>query len=341
MDKWEEFLIAKQNEDLPETVELGIQKAFERLPRKKYKRRINGIVAAAVLFLSIVVGSIFSPAMAATLQSIPIVGSLFEWIQVTDEGIKTSVKQGIAEEHGLELQIEGHKLFIEETMFDGSRLAISFVVEAKDKDTTETIRLLDRMIYKINDIPAREWGKHLRVDIQEEPISDGFYAGVYMLKTQKALPVEFNLSLKSDNSWVSIPIVSRGEHNVVDIQQERQNEGLSILYKDISFYPSTIILSFEQKETVEHYMSLRDKQLTYNIFDENGDPVPIVLIDGEGGEYINKRLNMDYSFYLPTKEKSYKKLTIVPTIISTVVGQYGQELETLEDLSYTIDLTQP
>ncbi|WP_144511679.1 DUF4179 domain-containing protein [Bacillus sp. FJAT-22090] len=340
MDKWEEFLIGKQNEDLPETVELGIQKAFERLPRKKYKRRINGIVAAAVLFLSILVGSIFSPAMAATLQSIPIVGSLFEWIQVTDEGIKTSVKQGIAEEHGLELQIEGHKLFIEETMFDGSRLAISFVVEANNQK--EVHKLMDRMIYKINDIRYQEWGRHLRVDIQEEQISDGFYAGVYMLKTQKPLPEEFNFSIKSDiNKWISIPISLKGEHTVVDIQQERQNEEISILYKHITFYPSTIILSFEQKETVEHYMSLRDKQLTYNIFDENGDSVPIVLMDGEGGEYINKRLNMDYSFFIPTREKSYQKLTIVPTIISTVEGEYAQELETLDDLSYTIDLTQP
>ncbi|TQR19635.1 DUF4179 domain-containing protein [Psychrobacillus vulpis] len=338
MDKWEKFLTEKQNDDLPESVELGIQKAFERLPKKKFKARTTGIIAAAVLFLSIIVGSIFSPAMATTLQSIPVVGSLFEWLQVTDEGIKTSVKQGIATEHSLEMQIDGHKLLIEETMFDGSRLAISFVVEANSQ--REVIKLLDRMIYKINDIRYQEWGKHLRIDMQEEPVSDGLYAGVYILKTQKPLPEEFNFSIKSDNSWVPIPIVSKGDHTVLDIQKEKQNEELSILYKDISFYPSNIILSFEEKETVEHYIALRDtgKQLIYNIFDENGDPVPIIFGDGEGGEYINKRLNMRYTYFVPTKEKSYKELTIVPTIINY---KDGEELEKLENLSYTIDLSRP
>lgn len=335
MEKWEEFLTEKQKEDLPETIEWSIQRAFKQLPKKKYKTRITGIVGAAVLFLSIIIGSIFSPTMAATLQSIPIVGSLFEWLQAADEGIKTSVKQGNAEEHDLELQIEGHKLFIEETMFDGSRLAISFVLEANSQ--REVIKLLDRMIYKINDIRYQELGRHLRVDMQEEPVSDGLYAGVYILKTDTPLPEEFIFSIKSDNSWVPIPIVSKGEHIVVDIQQEKQNEELSILYKNISFYPSNIILTFKEKETVEHYVTLRDsdKQLIYNFFDENGEPVPIIFGEGEGGQYINKRLIMDYTFFLPTKEKSYKKITIMPTIISHTDEQYEQRLE---NLSYTMDL---
>lgn len=337
MDKWEQFLTDKQKDELPESIELSIQKAFKQLPKKKIKPRTTSIVAAAVLFLSIVVSSIFSPAMAATLQSIPVVGSLFEWLHVADEGIKNSVKQGISENQSIEFQLKGNEVIVEETMYDGSRLAMSFMVQAKSQE--EASKQLYDLLYKINDTRSFDWGKWVQVHIQEKPVSDGYYAGVYILKTQKPLPEEFNFSIKTDSSWVQIPVTSKGEHTVFDIQVEKQNEELSILYQDITFYPSTTILSFEEKQTVEHYISLRDKRLIYNIFDENGNPVPIIFLDGEGGEYINKRLNMRYSFFLPTREKSYEKLTIIPTIISTVEGQYGEVVEIIEDFSYTIDLS--
>ncbi|WP_313893478.1 DUF4179 domain-containing protein [Psychrobacillus sp.] len=338
MDKWEQFLTDKQKDELPESVELSIQKAFKQLPTKKVKAKTTGIVAAAVLFLSLVVGSFFSPTMAATLQSIPVVGSLFEWLHVADEGIKTSVKQGISEDQNIEFQIEGNKIIVEETMFDGSRLAISFIVQANSQK--EASQQLYDLLYKINDTRSFDWGRWLQVHIQKKPVSDGYYAGVYILKTQKPLPEEFNFSIKTDSSWVHVPVTSKGEHTVFDIQVEKQNEGLSILYQNITFYPSTTILSFEEKQSVEHYISLRDKQLIYTIFDENGNSVPIIFVDGEGGEYINKRLNMRYSYFLPTREDPYKKLTIVPTVISTAEGQYGEVIEILEDFSFTIDLTQ-
>ncbi|WP_391204258.1 DUF4179 domain-containing protein [Psychrobacillus sp. L4] len=335
MEKWEEFLTKKQNDDVPKTVELGIQTAFKQLPKKKDKARITGIVAAAVLFLSIIIGSIFSPAMAATLQSIPIVGSLFEWIETRDTGIKTSAKLGISEEHDLELQVNGHKLIMEETMFDGSRLAISYKVQATSQE--EATRLLDRMNYKINDESLSKWGSFQRIDWEKDAASNGFYAAIIVLNTVTPLPDKLELSIKTDYSWKQITIDPKGKHTVLNIQKEKQNADLSIIYKDVSIYPSSIILTFDEIQTVDHYVSLRDKSLDYYIVDEYGNNIPVMFGSSERYEFKNNLLTSHFTFILPTRKGSYEKLSIIPTIYSS---ENRPQFEKLEDLSYSIDLSQ-
>ncbi|MCM3781939.1 DUF4179 domain-containing protein [Neobacillus mesonae] len=90
--------------------------------------------AAAVLGGSVIGSGFVSPAMAASLKQIPVLGLLFE--DTSDESVNAAIQQGSVYKPDLSVTHDGVTLKLTELLYDGARL--SFILEREGVDLPGT-----------------------------------------------------------------------------------------------------------------------------------------------------------------------------------------------------------
>ena len=121
-------LIRRRQEEVYATLEtLPMQERSQRVKIARVMPQIRRMMltAAAVMIFtmgSLLGGAALSPALAASLQSIPLIGSLFKLAD--DLGLQTLGERQIADVVGVSATHDGITLRIPELIYDGTRLSM-------------------------------------------------------------------------------------------------------------------------------------------------------------------------------------------------------------------------
>ncbi|MBR2563036.1 MAG: DUF4179 domain-containing protein [Paenibacillus sp.] len=120
-------------ESLPESpVELNIEQVQtprSRRVRRGLRRTAGVVIAASALGVTVFASGFVSPALANSLRSIPLVGSLFSSIEA-DMGLRTAGNEGITTTVNRSFAHQDVKFNVLETVYDGTRAAFLVHVTA-------------------------------------------------------------------------------------------------------------------------------------------------------------------------------------------------------------------
>ncbi|KAJ3197807.1 DUF4179 domain-containing protein [Paenibacillus sp. FSL R5-0517] len=89
---------------------------------KRWNKAAAATIAAGVLGVTVFASGFVSPAMAASLRNIPLVGSLFSSIEA-DMGLRTAGNDGLTTPVNSKVAYQDVKLEVLETVYDGTRAA--------------------------------------------------------------------------------------------------------------------------------------------------------------------------------------------------------------------------
>lgn len=128
----------KPNDEVPAMFSEGIDALLEQLPEKKTSKQkrksrpwLYTGAASVILSFSIISSGFLSPAMANVLKEVPLIGSIFS--ESRDPVLQKVSEQGMVSEIQKTATDQGITLSLKEVFFDGSRLAIGYVLEMPPK----------------------------------------------------------------------------------------------------------------------------------------------------------------------------------------------------------------
>ncbi len=277
-----------------------------------YMKRTLSSVAALVILIGILISFAFvSPAMAAVVRNIPVVGSIFEYMG--DNGLKDAKKHGVVSTIYKVAEDQGIRITINDALYDDARIVISFKEECEGE--FKNFLGMDNDIL-VNDKLAPDFG----IDITEKKISEGIYVGLLTININDPtdvdnglnadpkffsgeLPDEFTLGFHVSEiegvkgNWIFDIPVSKVESKKMTTKYEPK---ISKTYKDatltleeVIFAPSCVGLTFGMEPFGGSDIA------SYRVYDDKGKQLEVIC------ESIMEPL------YLPVREIP-KSLKIVP-----------------------------
>ncbi|PWW02848.1 uncharacterized protein DUF4179 [Paenibacillus cellulosilyticus] len=311
MEKWEQRLSDQVNITLPESIDQRVHHTLSELKRKRRKpskRAIGSIAAAAALAVTMGMTSL-SPAFAEAIRSIPLVGSVFDF--VGDRGAKRASQLGLSTPLGQQVLIGDHKITFTESIYDGSNLILGWIAPAADLDPYE---FATDIVFKVNGTSVNYTlsAPALRLD-------NGTYAGTLNINTTDQLPDKFNLDIVSPidaSSLATIPIERRGNDHTAVINKTGTWNAINFDYQTIALYPTTTVLSVHLPDAgLDKYGSLK-----FKVSDEQGNVRSSTGSTSDQAHGASKESG-EFKYYFEPFETTPKQITIIPylsTSYSTV-----------------------
>mgnify|MGYP003498722624 FL=1 len=164
---------------LDAAIEEGLRAGQKQITPKR-KKVITLLLSSAATFGLIIGSGFISPTMASVLAKVPILDSIFT--SVGDKGLQVAINDENATSLNKTLTSNGVSLTIKDVLYDGSRLAFSFV---QDKEE-EIYPLHIEVNGKVMNFAENLTGEHL---------PNGQYAGLFQIHPTEPLPNEFDLSV--------------------------------------------------------------------------------------------------------------------------------------------------
>jgi len=254
--------------------------------RKKQKPSVIrktaiAVSAAAVLGVGVIGMGYVSPAMAATLQQIPVIGSLFSG--VSEERLQIAMDQGIATNPNLSVTHDGVTLKVSELLYDGTRLALQ--IEREGIDMPSVI-----MPYQGND-EKKGYIKHptLLADGKEIKFTEGAFGEVPYkdhtilvdLSKGLSLPDQFELTIQTEVSQVKepfifkIPVKINNQALALKPNATKASDSFSYTVKQLELTPVSTRLVLDSEGTVpaapEQSGQYSPSMMYYDIVDDQGN----------------------------------------------------------------------
>lgn len=266
MEKWEKQLKMKVNLQIPDDINNQIQDTLNQMSSIQSKKRKNyfiGLVAAIFMLIVPFGASFFSPSFATTMQSVPVIGSVFELVGNIGEQIGS--EEGLTTVLGQQLEINGQTITFTESLYDGAQIHIGYLV--KDEDAHFNDAFLHDMYLTIN-------GDRLNYGMGAggKVLENGDYAGVLSIKVNEALPNQFMLGLHSEKeNWeIELLVEKQGDHQSFLINETKETDDLIIHFDRISLYPTSTEIAFRQIMEKATYESDKYMWIQYQVFDNEG-----------------------------------------------------------------------
>lgn len=324
---------------------------------KKVKRL--GLTAAATLVLGgAVIGSGFvSPAMAATLENLPVIGSIFK---NEDPGLRVAAEKGLLSSPNASVTHDGITLKVSEAFYDGNRLSVSITREGVDlKDVMMPWQTIDQSEKVKGYIDWRSTMeaivdgkpvKGLSIDSGEVPgQKDAFIFNVRKGLEEANLPDQFELTLVAKVTQVNepfelkIPITKVQPTLSVNPEKTMSKGDFSYTVKQVQLTPGSTKVMIDSKGTVpvteKQTGEFAASKMYFDIVDDNGNSIEQILIPSY--QEAPKAQYHDEELYSPFKTTP-KSITIKPYTYTvnksdwTVAGE--KEKIYHEDLEMTIPL---
>lgn len=307
MEKWEQQLKSNVNPQIPQELNDHIRNTLEhtssiQLIKKKRKNRFMGL-AAAIFILIVPFGvSYFSPSFAATMQSVPVIGSVFEL--VGNMGERKGSEEGLTTVLGQQLEVNGQTITFTESLYDGTQIYIGYIVE--DQELHFNDAFLHDMYLTINGNRI-----HYGMGAGGKVLDNGDYAGILSIKTDVDLPDQFMLGLHSEkNKWeIELLVEKQGDHESFLINETKESDDLIIHYDRISFYPTSTEITFRQIMSKSTFESEKYTWLVYQVFDDEGRQLQQTSGGGGGGEDGNGNI-------IETQQHYFDPLTDIPQSVT-------------------------
>lgn len=258
-------------EQLSEAIQRGVTAAqFEVVKsRKRRKKALGLIIAAALLFLTFVTSIRVSPAFANAVASLPGMGKIVELIQF-DKGLQAIIDNDYYQSIDASNTKDDITLTIKGAILDESGMILSYTLEAPYK--INDVRYKDiQLLHNGKEIPASysyDWPEQPHNNRKDDLLNYVFE------ETMLFDDQTFTLLLQLDNekeTTFSLPFtvpekVKKGK--VYALNETLEIEGQKITIEEITIFPLRVAVkvAFDETNTMDiyHFEDLR-------IEDENGE----------------------------------------------------------------------
>lgn len=289
----------RQDEVYASLAELPMQTETDQKRRSKKVRRIVGAVAAAA-FIGVISSAYLSPAMAESLKSIPVIGSIFK---LTDDlGLQTAEERGLVAMTDAKVTHEGVTLSIPEVSFDGIRLSMAVKREGEgfdrgilDKDFVNDGEFTDAIYPRgaINSVSILINGKPLydsqgrRLGVIGKPTSDPnvvlyellHYS--YLSNEGITMPDQFQFTAEialegiAEPFIMEIPVRKNNEHIVIPSGETREWGSFRLTLEQVKFTPITTAIRMNAEQT-DPSLNLNSDTILYEVWDDQGRVLGLV-----------------------------------------------------------------
>lgn len=310
---------------LDAAIEKGVKAGQKQSTPKR--KKVMPLLLSSVATISLVIGSGFiSPTMASVLAKVPILDSIFK--SVGDKGLQVAINDENAMSLNETLTSNGVSLTIQDVLYDGSRLAFSYVQDKQEEIYPLHIEVNGEVI-------------NFSENMTGEYLQNGNYSGLIQVRPTKPLPNEFDLSVaihqigKTKGNWQFETSVIKTNNNSINLTtgQTGKIEGISFEVKKFESTNSAVSLHILYEGTVEEIFN-EHQLLQLHLLDQEGTPLPLIDSSGSGDEE-----SMLYEYVFEPLSKEVSDLTISPFFM-----QFPKERKeitaTLEENQLPITLSQ-
>lgn len=309
------------------TMNMESHQAHKKHSRRTHKglRRISGVaIAAAVLGMTVFASGFVSPAMADSLRSIPLVGSLFSSIEA-DMGLRTAGNEGLTTTVDHSFAYQDVKFKVLETVYDGTRAA--FLVHVTAPNLNQGMYDNGRDIVKLS-----SGVENVFFDVNgSRPDSGLFYSSaganepdtllfeqVIPADHTRAIPDQFEAKVKLtlqgiDHQFeLTVPFTksTTDTHNVQP-NSTIENDLYTVTVNKAEVTPITTRLTasiaLKGKDTLSNKEEKQLREIRFAVYDDQGRQ--LTALSGEG-MYEANQLNWE-SIYATTA-KDVKYLVVKP-----------------------------
>ncbi|MFD2701932.1 DUF4179 domain-containing protein [Paenibacillus shunpengii] len=338
---------------------LTVQKQHTTRRRSSTLRRaVLTAAAAGILGVGVFASGFISPVMAASIKSIPIIGSLFSIIE-TDSGLRAGGELGLATNVNDAVSYEDVKLEVTETLYDGTRAAFIVNVTAPNLDngTYDNGRKTMKLSNAIENVTLSINGK---TEGEAASVLEGglFYGGAgeahpnTLVFEQVLNPSDTSSLPDRFTSKVSIKLDGIDHEFNVDVPFEKNNvetialnpntavtkEDLTFGVANVSVSPITTRLTtsiaLNSASSLTQREEERLREIGIAVYDDQGRQLTALSGDGV---YEGNRLIFDRRYATTTGESKY--LIIKPFIIKDDFAEDVQKDQFIAGLETKIDLS--
>jgi hypothetical protein len=296
---------------LDAAIEKGL-KASQKQGTPK-RKKVMTLVLSSVATFGLIIGSGFiSPTMASVLAKVPILDSIFT--SVGDKGLQVAINDENAMSLNETLTSNGVSLTIQDVLYDGSRLAFSFVQD-KQEDIYPLHIEVNGEVINFSESTTGEY------------LPNGQYSGLIQVHPTEPLPNEFVLSVgihqigKTKGDWQFETQVIKTNNNGINLSTGQTAKLDGLFYEVIKFEStnSAVSLHILYKGTVEEMFN-EHQVLQLYLLDQEGTLIPMINASGSGDaesmlyEYVFEPISEEVTdltispFFLPT-QKERKEIT--------------------------------
>ncbi|MFP7288078.1 DUF4179 domain-containing protein [Shouchella clausii] len=319
-----------------------------------------GLTAAATFVLGgAVIGSGFvSPAMAATLENLPLIGGIFK---SEDPSLRLAAEKGLLSTPNESVTHDGITLKVSEAYYDGNRLSVSIIREGVE---LQDVMMPWRTIDKSEKVKGYiDWRSSMEAIVDGKPVSglaidsgevpnqkNAFIFNVRKGLEEANLPDQFELTLVAKVTQVDEPFelkvpITKVQPTLSVQPEKTMNKGdFSYTVKQVQLTPGSTKVVIDSKGTVpvteKQTGEYAASKMYFDIVDDNGNPIEQILLPFY--QEAPKDQYHDEELYSPFKTTP-KSITVKPYTYTvkksdwTVVGE--KEKTYHEDLEMTIQLS--
>lgn len=312
-------------------VKSTLKKSIIRKQKRK-SWKMPAVAAAIVLSLSVTTIGLAFPAYAG---NIPIIGDVFKFLDKEKTGIYDNYKE-FSTEMNLTQESKGIKMTINDAVFDGKTVAVTYSIESGKELEGEIERLEDNMLdiqgargmvgsYDISKVDEHHYVGLSRFTPSELNLADGEAIdikwqvdGLLFEEEEKDIKGnwKFAFSLKAADSQVQL---SNGS---------TERDGIQVNVEKIAFTPMSFIVHYDQKASEQATEKWDHIDIELEVKDDLGN-----IYSGEGnGGFGQDSHTMSWSKTFEQLDPNATKLIITPTVeLLSFEDSVSSEGETTEN----------
>lgn len=260
---------------------------------KKMRRRVVMMTAAAaIIFSLVVVTSLISPTMAATVKQVPVLSSIFEL--AGDLGLKTADEKGLSTKLHTSATHDDFTLNVSEVVYDGTRVSIGLErLQAEGDFSEETLgNLISNIELFINGNPVNSFAPNdsnsIGVFMHPGKDKDSVIVEFADLSNQggSSFPEQFDLTLLTTVNGIQepfkidIPVKKIEDYLTLQPNISRQYENIHFTVEQIKLTPITTGITTKMVLTDNTTFTLPLLTMGIDVFDDQGNELK--LINGNG-----------------------------------------------------------
>ncbi|WP_113928500.1 DUF4179 domain-containing protein [Bacillus sp. P14.5] len=320
-----------------EELDLIISKTiYKSSNSNKRGKKIAYLSTAAVLFLTVLLGSGFvSPTMATVLSKIPLINSVLPY---ADDGLKAANEKGLVKSIGQTVEEDGVAITITDLYYDDSRLEIGYSIplKVKDKEVLKQYKILgisDAEIY----VDRKQVGYSSKATYQNDYITGIItIAGDELPKSSDLVNVKLDITdvLNKKGHWRFDLAAKKTEKEKIIIPKKDIKSGkYSFSIDSMELTPSSTKVKYVF--SLPSNLNFNEQALTFKLIADNGEEMGLIktgriLIDHRGS-----RLYLSSQIYFEPIEEDVKSITIIP-----VVKEEEGKDKSLSELEFVVPVSE-
>ncbi|WEK54459.1 MAG: DUF4179 domain-containing protein [Candidatus Cohnella colombiensis] len=300
------------NLPFPQGIDEAIRQGMSRAKQRRRRRKLVRLCAysACTLLIVIVLSVRFSPAVAAFVKEIPVLGSIVELIQY-DKGLQLALENDFMQKVSLYEDIDGIKVTIDGVVADESRVMIFYTLTNMD-GRKGAVYLDEAKIVNSGDIQyGLSYGNsgfdevwELKQGSIDMNLQEGTQLPNHLELEMKLSPYDKSVKQGDAVYHFNIPIDKEkfeGMYETIAINKTVTVEGQHITFGEMTVYPTRIGIEVE-------YDAANTKKLFYfddiRLVDEKGEAFGTIM-NGVSASQIDENRTILYfqsNYFLKPKE---------------------------------------